>query len=87
MGELQREDETGKKALASIAPAKIRRGSSQDRGESHRCKLGRVILMMGILGILMPADGTEVKEKKLAYEGIQGLLENVAMGIEEKQAE
>jgi hypothetical protein len=35
----------------------------------------------------MPADGTEVKEKKLAYEGIQGLLENVAMGIEEKQAE
>jgi hypothetical protein len=35
----------------------------------------------------MPADGTEVKEKRLAYEGIQGLLENVAMGIEEKQAE
>jgi hypothetical protein len=34
--------------------------------------------MMGILGHFVPADRTEVKEKRLAYEGIQGLLENVA---------
>ncbi len=32
-------------------------------------------------------NGAEADEKKLAYDGLQGLLENVAMGIEEKQAE
>jgi hypothetical protein len=43
--------------------------------------------MMGILGIFVPVDGTEASEKKLAYVGIQELLENVAMGIEEKETE
>jgi hypothetical protein len=44
---------------------------------------------MGVLGIFVPVrvNGAEASEKKLTYVGIQGLLENVAMGIEEKQAE
>jgi hypothetical protein len=41
--------------------------------------------MMGILSIFVPVDGAEASEKKLAFVGIQGLLENMAMGIEEKQ--
>jgi hypothetical protein len=87
MGELQGEEEAGKKVLASIAPAKIQSRFSQGSGTRYRCKLGRMILMMGTFGIFVPADGTEVNEKRLVYEGIQGLQENVAMGIEEKQAE
>ncbi len=87
VGELQGEEEAGKKVLASIAPAKIQSWFSQGSGTRYRCKLGQMILMMGTFGIFVPADGTEVHEKRLVYEGIQGLLENVAMGIEEKQAE
>jgi hypothetical protein len=87
MGELQGEEEAGKKVLASIAPAKIQSRFRQGSGTRYRCKLGRMILMMGTFSIFVPADGTEVNEKRLVYEGIQGLQENVAMGIEEKQAE
>jgi hypothetical protein len=87
MGELWREDKAGKEVLASVTPTRIRSRPNQAGERRHRCQLGRVILMMGILRIFVPADRTGVNEKKLTYEGIQGLLENVAMGIEEKQAE
>jgi hypothetical protein len=71
MGELWGEDKQGKKTLAGITLAKIQRGPSPAAGVKYECKLGWVILMMGILGIFVPADGMEVREKRLAYEGIQ----------------
>jgi hypothetical protein len=46
--------------------------------------------MMGILSIFVPVNGAKADEKKAAYDGLQNkkkLLENMAMGIEEKQAE
>jgi hypothetical protein len=52
---------------------------------------GPGILTLGILGTLAPmgSEGTEGPEarRELVYDGIQGLLEGVAMGIEEKQSE
>jgi chromosome segregation ATPase len=43
--------------------------------------------MMGILVIFVPVNGAKAEEKKAAYYGLKGLLENLAMGIDEKQAE
>ncbi len=49
-----------------------------------------VILALGILGILAPmaSEGTEGPRtgRRLGYDGIQGLLEGDAMGIEKKQS-
>jgi hypothetical protein len=69
---------------ASLPKARMR--PCQAGGRWSRCRLGRVILMMGILSIFMPENGARAEEKRAAYNGLQGLLENVAMGIEEKQA-
>jgi hypothetical protein len=77
----------GKEAQASVTPTRVRNRPNQVSERRHRCQPGRMILIMGILGIFVPADGTGVNKKKLAYQGIQGLLENVVIGIEEKQAE
>jgi hypothetical protein len=53
--------------------------------------MGRAILAPGILSILVPVESARAKEsrpgKGLAYDGLQGLLEGVAMGIKEKQLE
>jgi hypothetical protein len=53
--------------------------------------MGRAILALGILSILVPVEGVRTAESKpgreLAYDGLQGLLEGVAMGIEERQSE
>jgi hypothetical protein len=88
MGELQRGDEEGKNALAGTTPARTQCETSLAVRMGYKCKLGHVILMMDIpLGTLASAEGMGAREKRLTYEGIQGLLENVAMGIEEKQAE
>jgi hypothetical protein len=80
----QEERRRGKKASAGTTPARIRCEPSMAVGTGYKCKLGRMILMMGTLA---SAVGTEAREKRSAYEGIQGLLESVAMGIEEKQME
>jgi hypothetical protein len=49
-----------------------------------------VILALGILGILalMASERNEGHRtgRRLAYDGTQGLLEGVAMGIEKKQS-
>jgi chromosome segregation ATPase len=45
------------------------------------------MLMMGILSIFIPENGARAEEKRAAYDRLQGLLENMARGIEEKQAE
>jgi hypothetical protein len=45
------------------------------------------MLMLGILSVFVPQSGASTVEKKAAYDGLQGLLESVAMGIEEKQTE
>ncbi len=89
MGELK-EDERVREALAVIRPGKI-----QDKPglaiSGHKCKMGRVILMLGILGILAPVESAGTEEpkarRKLVYDSMQGLLEGVAMWIKEKQAE
>jgi hypothetical protein len=52
-----------------------------------RYRIGRMMLVLGILGIFLPESKASMEEKKAAYDGLQRLLENVAMGIEEKQAE
>jgi hypothetical protein len=90
MGELGKEDETGRRALAAVRPGKIQIKSGLATS-GYKCRMGRSILMLGILVILAPvgSTGTEGPEarKKLVYDGIQGLFEGVAMGIEEKQFE
>jgi hypothetical protein len=43
--------------------------------------------MLGILSVLIPVKSKGTGGKKPAYKGIQGLLESMAMGIEEKQSE
>jgi hypothetical protein len=90
MGEHKEEDERGRRALAAIDPGKIQiKPGLATLG--HKCKMGRVILTLGILGILAPmeSEGTEEPEarRKSVYDGTQGLLEGVAMGSEEKQLE
>jgi hypothetical protein len=85
MGELRRKDEERRRALAEVTPARIRDEPGLAIGTGYRCKMGRMILMMGILSTLASAERMEAREKKPAYEGIQGLLESVAMGILEKQ--
>jgi hypothetical protein len=87
MRELWKEDEEGREALAEASPPRIGERPTQVGGGRSRCRLGRVILMMNILGTFMAANGARAEEKKAAYNGLLGLLENVAMGIEEKQAE
>jgi hypothetical protein len=67
MRELQRKDEEGKKALAGTTPATIRCEPGMAVGTGYKCKLGRMILMMGTLA---SAVGTEAREKRPAYEGI-----------------
>jgi hypothetical protein len=86
MEKLKRKDEEGRKALAETVPGRIRLkpGSAM---VGHKCKMGCMILMLGILGVLVSAKGAEAGGKRPAYEGIQRLLESVAMGIEEKQSE
>jgi hypothetical protein len=90
MGELRKEDERGRRALATISPGKIQIKSSQATS-GYKCKMGRVILPLGILGILAPVESVGTMEletrRELVSDGIQGLLEGVTMGIEEKQSE
>jgi hypothetical protein len=81
------------------------------RPKAHRRTMGRIILALGILGLVSPALPTELgtpmgskemdsvtgfvarKEWNLAgnrsspYGGLQDMLESVAQGIEERQAE
>jgi hypothetical protein len=83
MGEFWKEDKVGKKEEPPQQGS--RTGPVRLAREGTDAKLGRVILMMGILGIFMPADRVEASKKKLAYEGIQGFLENMAMGNEESK--
>jgi hypothetical protein len=86
MRELRIEDEEGRRALAGAIPRKIRPKPGLAM-MWYTCKMGRAILMLGILGILTPVESTGTGGKKLAYDGLQGLLESVAMGIAEKQLE
>jgi hypothetical protein len=87
MGELRKEEEEEKADMKDDGFPKGRVRPNQASGEGSRCQLGRVILMLGILCVIMPGSEAGAEEKKVAYNGLQGLLENVAMGIEEKQAE
>jgi hypothetical protein len=84
MGELQKEGEEGRKALAGITLMRTQYDPNLAARRGYKCKLGRVILMMGILGTPASAEGAKIRGKRSAYEGIQGLLENMAMGIKEK---
>jgi SUMO ligase MMS21 Smc5/6 complex component len=45
------------------------------------------MLMLSILSAFMSGGKASTEEKKAAYDGLQGLLESMAMGIEEKHAE
>ncbi len=67
MGEIRREDKAGKKALAGVAPARIQSRPNQVSERRYRCQLGWVMLLMGVLGVFVLADGKEVKKKRLAY--------------------
>jgi hypothetical protein len=87
MKELRKEEEEEKEAMVGTSLSKARMSPSQAGGGRSRCRLGRVILMMGMLSIFMPGNGARAEERRAAYNGLQGLLKNVAMGIEEKQAE
>ncbi len=87
MGELKKEEEKEMEGMMNDGLPKGRVRPNQASKGGGRCRLGRVILMVGILGIILPGGGARAEGKKAAYDGLQGLLENVAMGIEEKQAE
>ncbi len=65
---------------------KRRARPNQASGGGGKCRLGGAMLMLGILSVFMPQSGASAVEKKAAYDGLQGLLESVAMGIKEKQA-
>ncbi len=88
--ELKGDDKRGRRILATISPGKIQIKTSR-AASGHKCKMGRMILALGILGILVPVESARTvgpeTGRELAYDGIQGLLEGVAMGIEEKQSE
>jgi hypothetical protein len=90
MGELKEEDERVREALAMISPGKIQVKPGLAIS-GHKCKMGRVILVLGILGILAPVESAGTEEpkarRKLVYDSMQGLLEGVAMWIKEKQSE
>jgi hypothetical protein len=57
MGEIRREDEAGKKALAGVAPVRIQSRPNQVSERSYRCQIGRVMLLMGVLGVLYRQTG------------------------------
>ncbi len=90
MGELKKEDEKERRAVAKANPGKIQIKPGLAM-MGYKCKMGRGILMLGILGIITPMEstGTEGPEigRKLVYSGIQGLLERMAVRIEGKQSE
>ncbi len=58
--------------------------------QGYKCKMGRAILSLGILGVIMSVKSVEAVVPggvvKTANGGLQGKLENVAQG-EERQAE
>jgi hypothetical protein len=59
--------------------------------QGYKCKMERDILALGISGIIMSANSVEAEvsggEVKTAYGGLQRMPEDVAQGIEERQAE
>jgi hypothetical protein len=86
MIELRKEEEE-EVGMKNGDPPKGRVSPNQASGRGGRCRLGRVILMLGILGVILTGSEASAEGKKSVYDGLQGLLENVAMGIEEKQVE
>jgi hypothetical protein len=54
----------------------------------YKCKIGRAILALGILGILMSVGDSRAEEpraeRELAYGGQQGLMEGMALGTKER---
>ncbi len=74
MRELRREDEEGRKALARAVPGEIYiKFKPVSAITRYKCKMGRAILMLGILSVLIPVKGKGTGGKKPAYKGIQGL--------------
>jgi hypothetical protein len=80
-------DSEEKKEKEELSKANLKKAQASPRG--YKCKMGRAILALGILGVLMSVGDARAEEPKMgtksAYGGLQGLLEGVALGIQERQ--
>jgi hypothetical protein len=81
MIELGKEEEEESKKKKDD-PSRQRARPNQASGRRGGGQLGGAMLMLGLLSVLAPQGGASAAEKRIDYDGLQGLLKSVAMGLE-----